>query len=191
MSEHGPKLEHHKHSESVPVSHENHARLEHNLNQQAEKDKQKHEALNLEHLLEKAEAQAEASETVIVSEPNTQESESLIGLQQSLKSGAYQHTLLRIQQRLPKQVRIFSKFTHQKTVEAISETSAKTIARPSGLLGGSLCAFLGSLMLLYYSKHYGFTYNYGLFLILFVGGFVGGIIIEVGLWTLTRRKQLE
>lgn len=70
-------------------------------------------------------------------------------------------------------------FIHQKAIRAISEASSKTIARPSGIVGGGIIALLGTTSYYIFSKHVGIKYNYLIFLILFISGFVAGIFIEL------------
>lgn len=102
-----------------------------------------------------------------------------LGLQQQLKDNAYQQSLQKVQSKLSEVEKSFSRVIHQPVVDSISTTASKTAARPSGLLGGSITALVGSCLLLYVSKHYGFQYNYQFFLLFFLGGFVVGIGIEV------------
>ena len=83
-----------------------------------------------------------------------------------------------IRQRLPFGQKLFSKAIHQPVVRTASELSAKSIARPSGLLGGGLCAFLGSLAYLLFAQYIGLSYNYLLAILFFVFGFIIGICIE-------------
>lgn len=106
-----------------------------------------------------------------------------------LKKESYQQSLNAIRRQLPKPARSFSKLVHNPTIETVSNVSAQTIARPSGLLGGGLGAFLGSAFLLYMSKHYGFEYNYTLFIVLFAGGFLLGLVLELLVWVVWRRRQ--
>lgn len=110
-------------------------------------------------------------------------------LQRELKADAYKQTLERTRSRLSPPARVFSRIAHQPAIEAISTIGEKTIARPSGLLAGSACALLGSAFLLYMTKHFGFTYNYGVFLICFVGGFVLGLLLEAAWHLLFRRHD--
>ena len=101
-------------------------------------------------------------------------------------------TLKNLQQHLPLPQRALSRIVHQPVVDALSEVGGKTVARPSGILGGGICAFLGSLLFLYYAKHVGYGYNYLLFVVLFVGGFGIGLVLETLIWFLyhrTRRTQ--
>lgn len=97
-----------------------------------------------------------------------------------------------IQTRLHGPNKQLSKAVHQPLVQKVSEQAAKTVTRPSGLLGGGIVAFFGSLSYVVFTQHYGYAYNYGLFLLLFVGGFIVGIIAEYAVhWLrLARRKHL-
>lgn len=83
-----------------------------------------------------------------------------------------------VQQKLPFSLKVLSKAIHQPAIRVISEQSAKTITRPSGLLGGGILAFCGSLFYLIFTKYVGARYNYLIFLILFGGGFLLGLGIE-------------
>jgi len=76
-------------------------------------------------------------------------------------------------------------------VRITSEAASKTISRPSGLLGGGLMAFAGSLVYLYLAKHIGFRYNYLLFTLLFVGGFAVGLCLEVIIWLVSRQRKAD
>ena len=71
-----------------------------------------------------------------------------------------------------------SKFIHQKIIESVSEVGAKTIARPSGIIGGGLLALVGSLLVLVVARKVGFEVPYSLFAVLFIIGFVLGLIVE-------------
>lgn len=96
-----------------------------------------------------------------------------------LKRRSFDKTMEKIQSQLPPVERAFSKVIHQKSVEKISNASGRTIARPSGILGGGVSTFLGSAVVLYLAKYYGFSYNYTIFIMLFGIGFVAGLLIEV------------
>lgn len=100
-------------------------------------------------------------------------------IDRNVKKKAYKKELHKVQSHLPKAQRSFSKFIHSGPVEAISEVGGKTVARPSGLLGGGLVAFLGTAALVLTSRHYGFTYNYFVFIALLIGGFFLGLVAEM------------
>jgi hypothetical protein len=96
----------------------------------------------------------------------------------------------RRQESLPE--RTLSRVIHQPIVRAVSEGAAKTVTRPSGLLGGGLLAFLGSSSYFVLAKYIGFSYNYSVSLLLFVGGFVLGLALELLVHFMTSsRRQLD
>lgn len=109
---------------------------------------------------------------------------------QELKTLTLRRELQQIRRRLPAPQRALSHVIHQPVVRVISETTSKTVSRPSGLLGGGLVAFLGTSGYLYLAKQNGFRYNYVIFIVLFGGGFILGLILEllVHLATASRRK---
>jgi hypothetical protein len=72
-----------------------------------------------------------------------------------------------------------SKVIHQPAVRMVSEAAGQSVARPSGLLGGGIAAFAGTLGYLYLAKHLGFNYNYLIFLALMVIGFAFGVAVEL------------
>lgn len=105
---------------------------------------------------------------------------------QQTKELAYKKTIHRAQKHLSKTERTFSKVVHQPVVERASDLGAKTVARPFGLLVGGFCALLGSSFVLYMSKHYGFRYNFFVFLLFLGGGFIIGLLLEF-LWNSTKK----
>lgn len=105
-----------------------------------------------------------------------------------LKEMGFRRTLTGARLRMKAPARAFSKMIHQPVVERVSELAAPTVARPSGILGGGIAAFLGSGTLLYISRHYGYNYNYLVFILLFVAGFVAGMTIELVVRAILRRK---
>lgn len=96
-----------------------------------------------------------------------------------LKNSAYVRTLAKVQEQLPTATRTFSQLIHQPVIEKASNLGAQTIARPSGILAGGFAALLGSAIVLYLSRKYGFQYNYTLFVALFVVGYFTGLLIEL------------
>ncbi|MCL4357547.1 hypothetical protein M1512_01465 [Patescibacteria group bacterium] len=83
-----------------------------------------------------------------------------------------------IRTQLPLSEQLLSRTIHQPTIRRISDVSAKTITRPIGLLGGGILAFVGSLLYLLFSKYIGIKYNYFVFLLLFVFGYIVATICE-------------
>jgi hypothetical protein len=85
--------------------------------------------------------------------------------------------------------RVFSKVIHNPAVEKASDITAKTIARPSGLLLGSIGAFVASLAVFVISRRTGFTYNFLIFMIMFVIFYLFGIVLELFLQLIKRRSS--
>jgi len=106
-----------------------------------------------------------------------------------LKKVTLRREIQAIRRKLPVTQRALSRVVHQPVVRVLSEVTGKTASRPSGLLGGGVVAFLGSAVYLYMTKHVGFTYNYLVFLLLFVGGFGIGLALELIVWALTARRR--
>ena len=123
-------------------------------------------------------------------EPTTNENTNFAGTVNSeLKAITYNRELKNIRRKLAPSERALSKVIHQPVVRVVSEVAGKTISRPSGILGGSVLAFLGTLSYAYLAHHIGFEYNYSVFLLLFVGGFALGLILELIIRTLHLSRQ--
>jgi hypothetical protein len=158
------------------------------LQEKAKESEHEHQK-NLEQIRERAELEAASSEkTKSELAPSDKDEQKSLHINQELKSMAYQRTLKRARNKLPAPMRPLSAFMHQPAVEAVSELGAKTVARPSGILAGGICAFLGSAVVLWISRHYGYEYNFLLFALLFVGGFFVGLILELIIRTMRRRR---
>lgn len=102
-----------------------------------------------------------------------------LNVNQELKAITVQRELTHIRRKLSAPQRTLSRIIHQPAMRVVSEVTGKTVSRPSGLLGGSLVAFLGTTSYLFFAKHYGYEYNYLIFLLLFAGGFILGLILEL------------
>lgn len=153
--------------------------------EQAEIDPlQKH----VESLAQAAETQAISGKELNVGDKQGESSVQTFGVQKQLKNDSYKRTMRKVQAQLPLPARVMSRVIHQPAVDAISNAAAKTVARPSGILGGSIIAFLGSSAFLYMAKHYGFSYNYAVLFMLFVGGFALGLLLELIVRVVFRRK---
>ncbi len=105
-----------------------------------------------------------------------------------LKAEAFQRALNRTRKHLSAPERSLSKAIHQPVVDAISKVAEKTITRPTGVLTGAIVALIGSSYVFYSAKHYGFQYNYLIIFVLFVGGYVVGLILEI-LWFALRHLR--
>lgn len=97
-----------------------------------------------------------------------------------LKEMAYQRAINRIRRQLNPIDRLTSHFIHQPVINYLSDATARTVGRPWGILGGGFLAFCGSLIYYFFSKYYGYDYNFSVFLLLLVSGFIIGWAVEIG-----------
>ena len=104
-----------------------------------------------------------------------------------LKEMAYSRAMTRVRKHLSLPSRMLSRTVHSKALERPSEIIGNTVARPSGVLGGALIATIGSSVLLWLTKHFGYTYNYLAVILLFVMGLVLGVTVEA-IWKLLKRR---
>lgn len=138
------------------------------------------EPRNVEHLKDKVEHHAISAKEITVGERQESASQqSPLGTQHELKADAYERTLQKVRKDLNAPEKTLSRIIHQPVIESLSNVGGKTVARPSGILGGGIVGILGSSAVLYMAKHYGFQYNFFVFFLLFVGGFGLGILAEV------------
>lgn len=158
------------------------------LEQAAEAAEQDPIQKHVESLQARVETQAisgkEFPKVEVASEDTTQN----FGITKELKTDAYNRTLKRIRTHLSGPDRLMSKVVHQPLVEKVSNVTARTAARPSAFLGGSLLALISSAALVYLSRHYGFTYNYAVIFIAFAAGFIVALAIEF-LFKLVKRGK--
>jgi low affinity Fe/Cu permease len=150
---------------------------------------------NLKRLKEVAEKQAETSTETITNLESVARTEAISGkevtigekeasqpthsgVHRELKNVAYARSMERIRSNLSAPSRMLSKIVHNPAIDAVSNGLAKTATRPSGILGGSIAALIGSLGLVYFSSHYGIAYNYTVFLVLYIAGYLLAVIVE-------------
>lgn len=74
--------------------------------------------------------------------------------------------------------RSFSKLIHQPTVEKVSEVAGKTVARPSGIIGATIAAFIGLLSIYSIAKFAGFQLSGSEMPLLLAIGFLIGLLLE-------------
>jgi hypothetical protein len=147
-------------------------------------------AEQLENIRAEAHEKATSAEEVLQKrERESEEPDAPLLVNKDLKNIKYKRTLQNVRKDLSAPERTLSKIVHNPTVDAVSEVAGKTIARPSGFLMGSVFAFIGSSAFLWISKHYGYKYNFLLFVIFFAAGFVLGLLIEGGLRLVRRSKS--
>lgn len=165
-----------QHGEKLDLDAETKRNLEH-IKDKAETAEVEPE--NIDKLQEAAHEQAVSAKEITIGEHEQAPQASYIGLQRELKADAYKRTLQKVRMHLSAPEKLLSKVIHKPAVEALDSTSSKTVARPSGILGGGIVSLVGSSLLLYSAKHYGFRYNFFVFFLLFIGGFVLGVVLEL------------
>jgi len=156
-------------------------KLQEQRNEQARDAKNVH-AEQLDEIRNEAHKEAERSDDLISKHIEKDEPAAAPGLiNKDLKALKYKRTLQSVRKDLKPTERVLSKVIHNQTVDAVSQAAEKTVARPSGLLFGGICAFIGSSLFLWVSKHYGYEYNFLLFALFFLGGFGLGLILELAM----------
>jgi len=101
-----------------------------------------------------------------------------IKINKQTKRAAYMRSLHRAQTHLSQKERTFSRIVHRPTIEKISNIASQTIARSSGLLFGSIFAFAGTILFVWFSRRFGIQYNYFIMILLFCGGYLVGVLVE-------------
>lgn len=171
---------HSQHAEHLrPVEHE--PQIDHKV--ETEHSYAHHEAARqdaLETSREQIDQLAGSSESVKIGEHIKEPADQVV-VNKELKELAYARILTRTRKNLPLADKWLSKLTHQPVVDKVSILGEKTIARPLGVLAGSILALVGSGVMLYSAKHYGFRYNFLVFLLLFGGGYALGLLLELAL----------
>ena len=145
-------------------------------------------AEKLEEIRQETEAESRPADEVVAAHIEKEEPAAPAGLiNKELKSLKYTRTLQSVRKDLKPYERVLSKVIHNPAIDAVSQAAEKTVARPSGLLFGGIFAFVGSSAFLWISKHYGYEYNFLLFLLFFLGGFGVGLVLELLMRVLRRR----
>jgi translation elongation factor EF-G len=159
---------------------EAHERLRENHESAAERSKKKsHEEVEQlhSHAEEKAKSTTEMLQEASLSPVDQENEPSFINYE--LKEIAYQRLLKRARKHLPRYSRAMSKVIHQPVIDNVSEVVSKTIGRPSGIIGGGLMALVGTSIYYVLARHFGYSYNSFVFLLLLTVGFFLGWSTEV------------
>ena len=164
--------------ELQPIHVEHEARHEHHLRSEVHDHRQEESHRpSIEELTARVEAQAISGKETVPSHAHEQNHHPVL-INKQLKDAAYHRSLLRVQKRLSPTSRALSHIVHSSALDKPSELASKTIARPSGMLGGTFFAMLGTLGLYWLTQKYGYEYNYLLAIVLFFGGAIIGLTIE-------------
>jgi hypothetical protein len=167
---------HEKQHEALDLSRESQENLK-RIQENAEAENVSPE--KIEELQSRVEKQAFSGKEITIGEHEQPKQQTYTVTQKELKVDAYKRTLQKVRKHLNAPEKALSRLVHQPTVETFSNVGSKTLARPSGLLGGGIVSVAGSSTLLYMAKHYGFHYNFFVFFVLFVGGFALGMVSEL------------
>ena len=95
-----------------------------------------------------------------------------------LKVMAFDRTMSRVRRSLSPADRTLSRIIHKPAVDAVSSALDKTVARPSAILGGGMIAALGGIVYYYVAKKYGYDYNATVLIVLFLSGYLGGLLVD-------------
>ncbi len=164
----------------------------HRARVEQEKSKEQSESVTtekLEEIAKLAESKAKSSEELQVDSNIDSEDKTNTVIQQGTYHGySGRQAIKRVQKHLKPADRRLSKVIHNPKVEAVSDVTGSTIARPSGLLYGGVFSLITSLGFYMIARHYGYEYPYILGILFFVGGFVLGLIIELATKSLKKLK---
>jgi hypothetical protein len=94
--------------------------------------------------------------------------------------------LKHVRAQMPTFEKQFSKVIHTPVVEKASEVVGKTVARPSGIMGGAVTALVGVTALNIFARSGGFRLPVGVFIVFLVLGWTLGLILEK-LWHKLRK----
>ncbi len=152
-----------------------------NKHQQRETVDPRKAAKEIENLRSEVTQEAVSGKDVIVDTNSEQNGSKLAQplINRELKQHMLDRTLTRVRKKLPATSRPLSKVVHTKPVEVLSAVGERTVARPVGLLGGGIGALIGSSFTLYMARHYGYRYNFGVFLLSFGAGYLLATLFEL------------
>lgn len=146
------------------------------------------EARSAVHETTRAETQTNPVEELQAAEKAARPKQSL-HVNRELKNITLNRELTSIRRQLSTPQRALSKVIHQPVIRAVSEPLGKTVSRPSGLLGGGLMAFIGTTAYLVLARHSGMRYQYSVFLVMFFGGFIVGLVLELAVYAATSSRR--
>ncbi len=175
MSERGHE---HLKSQPTPEAHST-EHLKHRPTPEKHNTKHEHKE-NLDEIQRSIEQHAKkAHETKHHHSPESSQGGSEAFVTKELKVLAFNRTMSRIRRNLSPIDRTMSKVIHNQGVDKVSTAMEKTVARPSSLLVGGTLAVTGGFAYFYIAKHYGYEYNAGVLIMLFVIGYLIGLLFEL------------
>lgn len=172
----------HEHGEQ-PLDTSEAKKREHELlkdaKEKAESAKNNHTE-NLKNIREEIEKEAESANKTATAETHQEEPDAAntYWYSREYRDLAFKQLLGKVQAHLSSSEKLASKVMHQPTIEKVSDLGGKTVARPSGVLVGSIFSFVASLLTYLLAKQNGYDMSYSIFIASFVGGFILGIAAE-------------
>jgi hypothetical protein len=183
MSEHAPKHEHHGSHEHVRHSHEMHKAHE-QLKSAAEKASDK----NVEkEITEARKAIRQEASHVEMPAPHQEKDIFVPSRTKVDKENAFKAIMHHTRNGLKKPERTLSLIIHQPVVEKVSEVAGKTVARPSGIMGATVAAFIGLLSVYGVARFIGFPLSGSEMPLLLAIGFGAGLFLE---WVLKAARTI-
>ena len=175
------RITHHEHEQSAENSAEHAKKSQELLNHaKHEAHKSEKESSHIEDLRSQIEKHAKTKDE---QESQRKDSEPEVAntywFSQEYRTVAYKQLLSKTRTHLSRPQKAVSRLIHQPTIEKYSEIGSKTVARPSGVLSGSILSFITSLAVYLVSKRNGYDMTYTIFIISFIGGFIAGVVIEL------------
>lgn len=185
MSEH-IKNSHEQHGErhiSKAETKQHHERLNENREKAAEQAKNnKHETETIRH-----EVQDTAISGAEYHKPQSEQRQVTTPQTKADKLHAFDTIMHHVHQSMSKPERAFSSFIHKPVVEKTSETLGKTVARPSGIAGATIAAFIGLFSIYSVAKFAGFELSGSEMPLLLAVGFAAGLLTE---WIVKSTKAI-
>jgi hypothetical protein len=151
------------------------AELERELN---ERSKETAPEQNLEQLKDKAERAAELEKKQTVETAPVEKKRDTPKQRKAKAAVSYKKTMQETQAQMSAPSRSFSKVIHNKGVEKTSELVGSTIARPNAMLAGSVSAFLLTLAIYLFARHYGYPLSGFETIAAFVLGWAVGLLFD-------------
>jgi len=147
---------------------------------EAKQENEQAKSEQLDELRNETQAEAISTDDLLARHVEQEQPAAAPGLvNKDLKEIKYKRTLQSVRKDLSKPERTLSKVIHNPLVDAVSSGAEKTVARPISLLTGAIFAFIGSSLYLFVVKHYGYEYNFLIFVLLFAAGFGLGLVVEL------------